>query len=97
MNVFLGIFFGYLLGVCVTMLCVHLAGGQLYGKENAPDDDRASEPEQAQMDSGAVFEFSIRKSAVGKADLETRRVSNLASIAQKMHAGKEERSAKWKR
>lgn len=53
------------------MLCVHLAGGQLYGKENAPDDDRASEPEQAQMDK--------------------------SSIAQKMHAGKEERSAKWKR
>lgn len=71
MNVFRGIFFGYLLGVCVTMLCVHLAGGQLYGKENAPDDDRASEPEQTKMDK--------------------------FSIAQKMHAGKKERSAKWKR
>lgn len=97
MSVFQGAFLGYLLGVCVTMLCVHLAGGQLYGKENAPDDDRASEPEQTKMDGGAVFEFSIRKSAVGKADLETRRVSNLASIAQDAQVGKKERSAKWKR
>ena len=53
------------------MLCVHLAGGQLYGKENAPDDDRASEPEQTKMDK--------------------------FSIAQKMHAGKKEGNAKWKR
>lgn len=65
------VFLGYIVGALATMLCVHLAGGRLYGKENAPDDDRASEPEQAQMDK--------------------------SSIAQKMHAGKEERSAKWKR
>ena len=36
------------------MLCVHLAGGQLYGKENAPDDDRASEPEQTKMDKSSI-------------------------------------------
>lgn len=54
MSVFQGAFLGYLLGVCVTMLCVHLAGGQLYGKENAPDDDRASEPEQTKMDKSSI-------------------------------------------
>lgn len=44
-TVFQGIFLGFLIGSIVTMVCVWLAGGNLYGEdENAPDDAGTSKP-----------------------------------------------------
>ena len=45
MTVSQGIFLGSLIGSIVTMVCVWLAGGSLYGEdENAPDDAGTSKP-----------------------------------------------------
>lgn len=70
MSVFQGVFLGYLLGVCATMLCVRLNGGRLCGdnKKEAPDDDAASEPEQAKMDKISISQ----KIQVGKKERSTK-------------------------
>ena len=63
-------FLGYIIGALATMLCVRLNGGRLCGdnKKEAPDDDAASEPEQAKMDKISISQ----KMQVGKKERSTK-------------------------